>query len=271
MVLLCFTIGLENKFTGKINLDKIKDCFNKNKIFYSICSSKNNNRIFIKTFLDNDENKKISCDIFSEYIFENYIINHINYYMDEYYEGLTDITKNEIIKSFFNEFEMDFVSKKLLDYLNENNTLIVEGFVNFRLNRYLDISCERIDSAIEDIMIKNEYNELIGYLKYFVNSQSSKYDVINIVKYKNGSYNLYDSSFNVVEIGTRGDFMFEFAEEEFCINDVLINDLINLSPKRVVIHNKENFETNEILKTVESIFETNFSYCVGCKFCKNIE
>lgn len=271
MVLLCFTIGLENKFTGKINLDKIKEHLNKNKIFYSICYSKSNNRIFIKTFLDNDENKKFTCDIFSEYIFENYILKHINNYIKEYYSCLNLVTEKEIIKSFFNENEINYVSRKLLEYLKDNNTLIIEGFVNFRLKRYLDMSFQRVDAVIEDIMIKNEYNELIGYLKYFINSQNSKYDVINIVKYKNGAYNLYDSSLNPVEIGARGDFMFEFADEEFCINDVLINDLINLSPKRVIIHNKENFETREILKTVESIFENNFSYCVGCNLCKNID
>ena len=49
----------------------------------------------------------------------------------------------------------------------------------------------------------------------------------------------------------------------------LINDIINFCPEKVIIHNKNNFETKEILNTVEYIFDKKTFYCTGCSLCKD--
>ena len=264
---MCFTIGLEDKSSKNNETAFVTKKLEESEIFFSIYCTKN--KTFIKTFLENDENKKTSCDILSQYIFDVYIKNYIYKYINLYYSYFDKNEKNEIYESFATDREKRFVSAKLFEYLKENNSLLVEGFVNFRLKDYLLDAEDRIEIIVEDMLAKKEYYEFIKLLKYFINVRDSKCDTVNIVKSKNGAYVLYDNQGNKIEADGRKEFMFEISDEEFCINDVLINDLISISPKRVIIHNKENFENVQILKTVEGIFENHFEYCPGCDLCKN--
>lgn len=266
MVLLCFTIGLEKKFPGTSCYEDITYEFNKNKIFYSAYDTKN--KIILKTFIDKEEIKKTVSNILCEYVFSKYIKERIYKYLKCYYSYFSDDEKKEIYESLFDERERKYLSKKIYEFLCESDSLIIEGFVNFRLKDYL-LRCEdRVEIIVEDMLIRKEYYEFIGYLKYFINVQNHKCEVVSIVKEKTGLYTLYDENNEIINNDVKKEFMFEFADEEFCVNDVLINDLISISPKRVVVHNKENFENAQILKTIESIFENKFSYCDGCALCR---
>jgi len=262
VVLLCFTIGLEKK----LDIKEILTDFNQNKIFYSVCHTKNNT--FIKTFLDKEEIIKQISKTFSKYILKNYVKPFILLYLSNYYDSISENQKDEILSDILSESEDEYLSKKVYGYIKNEHSLIVKGYVDFRLKDYFLSISERIDIILEDMAIKNEYYEFIGYLKYFVNMHMSKYKEINVVKYLSGSYELYDENKKIINNNTKNEFMFEFADENFCINDVLINDLINFCPQKVIIHNKENFETKEILNTVEHIFDKKTFYCTGCDLCK---
>ena len=83
MVLLCFTIGSENKFSGKLKLDDIAVEFDKNKIIHSVYYTKNRDKRIIKTFLEKEEIIKSVCNLLCEYIFENYIKDYVYKYVKE--------------------------------------------------------------------------------------------------------------------------------------------------------------------------------------------
>ena len=55
------------------------------------------------------------------------------------------------------------------------------------------------------------------------------------------------------------------------VYDILLSELINLAPKKIVIHNRNLFENSQVLTTIENIFENNVTYCDGCSMCSDFE
>ena len=70
---------------------------------------------------------------------------------------------------------------KLLEYLQENNVIILDGFLDFRLKKYIGRLENAVDNAIDEYLMEKEYNEFIKLLQYFVNLQESKRNLINLV------------------------------------------------------------------------------------------
>ena len=64
------------------------------------------------------------------------------------------------------------VIKKLSDFLDQNNHIILEGFVTFRMQEYVDELEEVVDWAVRQYLIEKEYQEFIKLLTCFVQMQS---------------------------------------------------------------------------------------------------
>ena len=52
-------------------------------------------------------------------------------------------------------------------------------------------------------------------------------------------------------------------------DDMLINFLIALAPKRIIWHKPQNAENQNIFSTIKLIFEERFSVCHNCNLCNN--
>lgn len=58
----------------------------------------------------------------------------------------------------------------------------LEGFVRFRLKDIIDEIEMAIEMSVDDFIIQKEYNEFIDLLRYFVELQEPRIDLVNVIK-----------------------------------------------------------------------------------------
>jgi len=168
---------------------------------------------------------------------------------------LINENENDFIKTLILLKRRFLIKQNILEYLNDNIRLDVNGFVAFRLAPYKKMLSELIQKVIEDFKVQQEYKEFINMLKFFVETQKNRSNKIHIIFEKNGEYTLFDE--NNIDITEKCFSEFSETKEQNNLNneDVLISSLITLAPKKVFLHfETENFN-KKIVHTIEQIFE----------------
>lgn len=156
---------------------------------------------------------------------------------------------------------------RLVDFLNENNAINIEGFVNFRLRNYLEDLYEIIDRVIEEYQMEKEYNEFIKLLRYFVNSQESKIELINIVVDRRGKYHFFDEDNKLIDDEYIRGLIEDLVDNNLNNDDMLVSTLITIAPKKIVFHFTNNVKNTEIIETIKNIFDGRVYICNQCKIC----
>ncbi|MDV4150634.1 putative sporulation protein YtxC [Clostridium sp. AL.422] len=159
------------------------------------------------------------------------------------------------------------IIEKIKSCLEENSVMNIDGFIRFRMKELREDIENVIDKVIEGYMVEKEYKEFIKLLKYFVDIQESKIEEINIVIGESGNYSIVDRNKNDIF----NEFMKELIEckvdSDVKMEDIIISGLITNSPKRVIIHGRNNCTNKEFMDTIESVFENKVSFCSGCELC----
>ncbi|SHK13111.1 putative sporulation protein YtxC [Paramaledivibacter caminithermalis] len=156
---------------------------------------------------------------------------------------------------------------KLMDFLEDSNSLNIEGFVNFRLRNYLEDIYEVIDRVIEEYVMEKEYNEFIKLLKYFVDIQEPKIDLINIIVDKRGKYHFFDDKNRVLDDNYIRGLIDDLDDNNLNNDDLLISSLITIAPKKIIFHFANNVKNTEIIETIKNIFDKRVYICRNCKIC----
>ncbi len=159
------------------------------------------------------------------------------------------------------------VLQKVLDYLESNSSIIIPGFVRFRMKDYVTELEDAIDRAVEEYMMEREYNEFIKLLRYFVEIQEPKVDTINVLKNPDNSYRLLDGQGRTVNNELLDDLAGEVLENNINYDDLLISSLITIAPTKIVFHDQAVSEGSEILDTIKKVFHNKIAYCHGCELC----
>lgn len=175
-------------------------------------------------------------------------------------------------KLFFNTLfqirRRNMIVKRFMEYFESSDSLILDGFINFRLKDYMKELEEVIDNAVDDFLIEREYKEFIRLLKYFVEIQESKFNVVHIVMQQDDQYILLDDKKHQITNESMQDFLYELPETEINHDDLLVSSLITLAPKNIVIHNWEKFKNQKLLDTIKNIFSGKVVLCKGCNICE---
>lgn len=272
--------------------DNLKSSINIDRCYYKM----GNSNVLEMNFKDN-KNKENNINKIVEHCIANGLvkliigqyqsiilkksINNMSYCFTDiekekiYIDSLKILEKNELISSEGITYKISKrakILKSIINFLDENNTINIEGFINFRL-RFLISTIETVvEKVLDDYMIEKEYDEFIRILKYFVDIQLPKVNTVNIFSIKGGKYILYDENMKLIE----NDFLEEVAEEikenNMNYDDLLISSLITIAPLRVILHFKDKKES-DIEKIIKSIFVDKVDICQGCTLCnhKNIK
>lgn len=158
------------------------------------------------------------------------------------------------------------IAAKLLDYLNANNELVLEGFMRFRLKEYYAGLRSAVDRAVDNFMVEREYREFIRLLKYFVDIQEPKIDEVHVIIRPNGAFRLLDSRYRVIENDYLEGFIADLGSDDVDYEDLLISALITVAPARVILHFDE---TRAVVETIVGVFEDKVSMCPGCPLCSS--
>lgn len=161
--------------------------------------------------------------------------------------------------------EKEFIKEELRDYLIENNSLIVDGYVRFRSNSFEKLIDIIIDKVILDIQMESEYEEFIYMLQYYLDSQIPKVDIVNVI-IKDDEFFLTDSKNRPLESPTIHSIIDEFGMDDISKADMLVTSLIVLAPNKVIIHMKNDKE-KELMIILKKIFTNRLSFCYSCSLC----
>ena len=173
---------------------------------------------------------------------------------------------HEILKDnnyYMNERAM--IEKDIVNYLIENNSILIDGYMRFRLREYLYLVDISIEKAIFELESEKEYTEFLGMLQYFVNIQESKLELVNVI-IKDNDYFLLDIDDNILEKGLLDD-VDELYYDEVSKADLLVSSLIVISPRELVIHVEKNKE-KELISIITEVFGDRVNICHGCEKCK---
>ena len=110
-------------------------------------------------------------------------------------------------------------------------------------------------------MVEKEYKEFIKLLKYFVDIQESKINLVNLYVQPHGGYTLKDEDGkDVLNI-----FLSELSECKIGVDanleDVIISGLITSVPKKIKIYGKEICSNKEFLDTIIKVFGERVTIC----------
>lgn len=164
------------------------------------------------------------------------------------------------------KYRRDEIFNSVIHYIYENKSIILEGFVNFRLANYMTTLNEIVDYSANEYVIDKEYNEFISLLKIYVKSKASTVQMVHLV-YTNGESILLDEEKNVIDLKDNVFNAKYLSDISFSSNDFALNALLTLLPKSLEIHIVLGFE-DEFINTLKLIFGNRVSICTDCNICR---
>ncbi|HOA80209.1 MAG TPA: putative sporulation protein YtxC, partial [Defluviitaleaceae bacterium] len=185
----------------------------------------------------------------------------------------------DIIKDFFYEHENNDspqifnysyrkeIMNSLLDFFEDNNEFIYEGFVQFRMKKYREVLERALDFIVKEYETQKEYKEFLRLLKYFVDVQEMKEELVHIIGIKNGQFKLFDKDKKDITNRCKEEFMQDSNNKDINYDDFLVSALITIAPKQIIIHNYQELENRPIFETIINIFQGKVSICQECDFC----
>lgn len=157
---------------------------------------------------------------------------------------------------------------RLLEYLEESETLILEGFINFRLRSYLDELQQVVEQAVQELLLEKEQQEFVLLLQYFVDIQQPREKRVEVLFDENGGFDLQRNEESIFEEYV-DDFLLSLVNKTISYDDLLVSVLITIAPHEIVIHSVNIDGHRDVVKTIEGIFEEKVSICTSCSKCRS--
>jgi len=238
----------------------------------------NDFKIMFSNYISNAFSDIIFNDLEEKFVHKTLMNNYYYFNLAErqkIFKHLTNIQENEEFKYgegvTYKISRKAIILQKVIDFLQENQIINLEGFVRFRLKNYMQELEDHIDKAVEDFIMEKEYNEFIKLLRYFVDIQEAKIDIVNVIMSDGGKYHIYDKMNSMINNDYLEDIATEMADKDISYDDLLISSLITLAPKQIIIHYEGKLKSREILQTIKSIFSERMFFCNGCKLCTSTQ
>ena len=245
-------------------------CFSENKF-------KNYKNIIIHYLSNNDYpyffskiSSLLSFMIIDE--FEDILMKRI---IDKNYFYFDTLERNKILKNCYNilsdeyyawfDKKFDALYNSLYSFISNNKVLLLDGFINFRLQAYTAILDDIVAESVNNYIIEKEYMEFISLLKLYINSQKNNYNIVHLI-YNTSESILLDENKNLI-LNSEEIFNAKYLSDiSFSANDYTLNSLLNLLPKKIYIHLIDN-QMDEFINTLQLIFENRVSICLNCEIC----
>ncbi|MDD5017243.1 MAG: putative sporulation protein YtxC [Eubacteriales bacterium] len=201
------------------------------------------------------------CAILADIIVENLQIRHLVRLLKEEYYFLSEKEQCDILVHVLkriwygtsgqkNEVAVckSDVRQRLLKTIleNEANSIILEGFMRFRMKDYLDLWERELCICVEDYLRKKEYTEFVEILRLFVKIRIPRVRKVHIYVDRDGEYMLFDERLSMLKC--------KFMGPNIDRDDALLSALVNIAPASIVVHNKEKVFDARILETIQDVF-----------------
>ena len=210
-------------------------------------------------------------------IVTNYIINNLEekiirkqimyeyFYFNTSERELIIRSAIEKLQTPFYSHEKNFILKEACDdYIYNNKSIYLEGFINFRIYKYRKLITTILEEIINDYVIQKEYAEYVNLLHEYIQIQPSQSNIVHLI-YNSNTKLLLDERGNV--ISNIDNSQVYLSDISFSSNDFILNTLLTSLPKNLYIH--LNTEEDNFIKFLKLIFNGRYSICTQCKICSN--
>lgn len=162
----------------------------------------------------------------------------------------------------------NFILQKLLDFFHTNDSIIIDGFIKFRLKEYIYELHEAAEKAVDDFLMEREYREFIQLLKYFVEIQEPKIEMVNVLIKSSGTFHLFDEKMVPIKNDYMESTVLNLVDSEINYEDLLISALITIAPMKITLHYLHtDRQSSTTLETIKSVFTGRVLECPGCRIC----
>ena len=226
------------------------------------------------------ENKPVIAHTIAAYIVKHYERRIIHKIINADYGYFNNNEKKDILSSAMRYIDEEkyedtespeqrllIINQKLEEYLEGNEQIVLDGFVNFRLQEYISQLQPIVDKAVDEFLIKREYKEFIQLLKYFVELQPAREDVVHVVTDENSKHTLLNSEMDDITAESSDDLVASVIDYDVNYDDLLISALITLSPQKIIFHQINKINNKELLMTIKDVFGKKVVECKGCSLC----
>lgn len=251
--------------------------FNMLNVFYSRHEFKSYKNIIIHyTGIDNELFYTKLATIFSYLVidyFEKDIIKNIlscNYfYFDnhEFNKILSLCTEN-----LCDDNEFSFTNRQMhlfdafYDYISTHHSIVLSGFINFRLKNYRRLLEDLVDFSVNEYIIEREYLEFVSLLRLYINSQSPSSQKVHLISLEHDTL-LLDENMRTIDVDKNALSAKYLSDVSFSTNDYILNTLLNLLPQKIYLHLASPFSNLDFINTLQLIFENRIELCHDCNIC----
>ncbi len=246
----------------------------------NICFSENEFKLYkniIIHYSGKDENlflSKISSilcflviDEIEETLLKRLLMQNYFYFDSSERDNILAICFDIMTDDFTTLFDKKF--KILYDifyqFLSTHKSIVLNGFINFRLKEYLSFLDNIVNEAVNSFVIEKEYLEFISLLKLYINSQACGCEMVHII-FSSSESILLDENKNLIVV-TDEIFKAKYLSDiSFSSNDYILNSLLTLLPRKIHIHLVDE-DNNEFINTLQLVFENKVSLCKDCNIC----
>lgn len=212
---------------------------------------------------------KLVQNMIIKYYMPKFIEDKLLTMLIDYTSDDVDYLSSEINHSLHDDFsfieEKKKINEEILDYLLENNTMILDGYLRFRSKSFDKLLDKVIDKIIIDIQRENEYEDFIEMLQYYLETQLPKFETINVI-INHDEFILLDERKRPLNSEAVRSLASEYDRDEVSKADILVSSLIVLAPDKVVVHLKNDKE-KELMQILKRIFSDKLTFCYNCEIC----
>lgn len=238
---------------------------NRIRYIFSLNKNQTNNSTVLKAL------SKIAYEIIKVYYLDDIIELNIDKKIEQVgsknkAEILEDVKDVLLSRNLFGA-EKNIIQEEIYEYLLENNTLVIDGYLNFRSESITDLIEKAIDLVLGNFQVDVDYEEFIEMLKSVVTNQKTDVELVNIVL-EDGKYSVLDKNLNEIENEVINEALNDIADDDDKVGDIdkVLSIVLTLSPEKIIIHLGEQ-EVDELIFLLEDIFEGRVEICRNCKLC----
>lgn len=205
-------------------------------------------------------------------LFRDLLRFHYCYFGRKEREEIIDTALRSLKNAKFNrrrELHLGLAGKKIGAYLQgPHDHMNIEGFCNFRLVEWRRELRRLVDEAVESYLAEREHREFIRLLKYFLNLQMPKINLIHLFADQNGCVRITDHCFKQMDPCDWEELDLKDFDEESDYEDILVSMLVSIAPRRIMLHRSIMLRYPRAAEILRSIFDKRLIYCESCSHCR---
>lgn len=134
-----------------------------------------------------------------------------------------------------------FVQERVQRHLETEDTLVLEGFLRFRLQEVVMLWELCVEEAAAGVLMRKEYSELMRLLHAYVQGREARIRRLRLCLRTDGSCLLSDE----------GGISVEYVD---CSPDGLVSLLVNMAPEELIIYDQSAGTCSMLTETLRRIF-----------------